>query len=200
MALPPLPIEVNIARPPAEPAEKRPPATGPQPMETPSARPVNPRATLVARLGPTIDAARQIAVDLGARYYDVLSIVVRWSGGERGRGDPVVVSERRFVPTPKVKGVQDVDRQLVPGGQVRRGNVKLTGISPQYSYDDILQLCPRDLRPDEEHFIELVGDGRDGKPPRSRYTVVGDPEHKVASWEVRLVKADEDRLRDGRPR
>jgi hypothetical protein len=199
VALPPLPIEVPIVRPADEPAERRPPLIGPRPGDVPvSLR--DPATSLMARLAPTIDAARQLAVDLGMRYYDVLSIVVRWSGGERGRGDPTVVSERRFTPTPKVTGVKDGDRQSMPGGTVRRGDVELTKISPQYSYDDVLGLLPRDLRSNEEHFIELVGDGRDGRPPRSRYTVIGDPERTPTGWKVRLTKADEDRRRDGTPR
>jgi len=199
--LPPLPIEVVIPRP-----AKLPPAATKYPNPravTPNLdgalhRNPRPECSLVESMAPIVDEMRQMLVDAGLRYYEVFTVVVRWSGGERHRGTPQVLSEQPFLPIPEVSGTSGVDRELRPGGSVRRGGIWLRKLSPRYTSDDILLLFPRELRPDEEHFIEVRGDSRDGaNTPRDRYVIVGRPERKAWGWEVRLLKADEDRTRQG---
>lgn len=199
--LPPLPIEVSFGVTPDQLAPE--PEREPNPrLTTPNEDPRlhlnrRPGTSLVESLAPTVDALRQLGVDLGMRYYQVFSIVVRWSGGERGRGTPTVMCETPFLPVPKVEGLGSVDRALRPAGAVYRGDATLTQISPRYTADDIAALFPRALRDDEEHWIEVRGDGRDGNPPRHRFMVASLPERKATGWSVRLVKADEDRTRRG---
>lgn len=199
--LPPLPIEVAIPRPLRRPHEatKYPnPRAIPPNLDGALHRNRRPECSLVESMAPIVDEMRQMAVDAGLRYYEVFTVVVRWSGGERHRGTPTVLSEQPFLPIPEVSGTSGVDRELRAGGSVRRGGIWLRKLSPRYTIDDILLLFPRELRPDEEHFIEVRGDARDGaNTPRDRYVIAGRPERKAWGWEVRLIKADEDRTRQG---
>lgn len=200
--VPPLPIEVVIARPAPPPRE---------PTKMPNPRPVtperdttlhrNPRpaCSLVESFGDLVDDMRQLEVDMGLRFYEVFSVVVRWSGGERDRGTATVISERPFLPVPVVDGLGNGRRDLRAAGKVSRGEIWLRKLSPRYTEDDIVLLFPRELRADEEHFIEVRGDSRDGSTVRRRYHIVGEPERKAFEWQVRLVKQDEDRTRGGRP-
>lgn len=201
--IPPLPIEVAIPCPPKQPRERT-KFTNPRAI-TPNIdgalhRNPRPECSLVESMAPIVDEMRQMAVDMGLRYYEVFTVVVRWSAGERHRGTPTVISEQPFLPIPEVVGVGNVDRELREGGAVKRGGIWLRKLSPRYTIDDILLLFPRELRDDEEHYIEVRGDSRDGNTPRDRYVIVGRPERKAWGWEVRLLKADEDRTRGGRPR
>lgn len=199
--LPPLPIEVAIPHPLKRPivATKYPNPRAITPnVDSSLHRNRRPECSLVESMAPLVDEMRQMVVDAGLRYYEVFSVVVRWSGGERHRGDPVVIGEQPFLPIPEVVGVGNVDKELRAGGAVRRGGIWLRKLSPRYTIDDILLLFPRELRPDEEAFIEIRGDSRDGtKTPHDRYVIVGRPERKAWGWEVRITKADEDRTRQG---
>lgn len=201
-ALPPLPIEVVIAAPAQRahvPAPHVPRPT--EPGRDPCLRLLaHPECSLVEEMAETVDAMNQLAVDFGVRPYEVWSVVVRWSGGERGRGAPSVVWEQPFLPVPKLSGVAEVNRDLRAGGAAYRGSPRLEKLSPRYTEDDILQLFPRELAPGEEHFIEARLDGRGGsRGVRSRYVVSGKPERRSFDWTVRLTKQDPDRERDGRP-
>jgi len=162
-----------------------------------------PERSLVEDMGSIVDDARQMVTDLGLRPYQVWSVVVRWSGGERGRGTPSVRSQLQFLPTPKVEGIGRVSKDLREGGSVVRGTVRMTEVSPRYTEDDIELLCPRaSLGIGEEHFIEVRHDERDGKTERRRYVVSALPERRPGrfDWEVQLTKQDEDRTRRGVPR
>lgn len=201
--LPPLPIEVTITRPPPP---RREPTKLPNPRPiTPNIdaslhRNLRPECSLVESMADLVDDMRQMEVDLGLRFYEVWSVVVAWSGGERHRGAATVIGETPFLPIPVVNGIGNVNRELRPGGSVKRGDIWLRKLSPRYTQDDILLLFPRELRANEEHFIEVRGDARDGKTVRDRYIIVGRPERKAFEWEVRLTKQDENRTRDGVPR
>lgn len=201
--LPPLPIEVVIARPPAPPKERT-KYPNPRPitpnLDTSLHRNTRPECSLVESMADLVDDMRQLEVDFGLRYYEVFSVVVRWSAGERKRGTGTVIAETPFLPIPEVTGIGNVNRDLRPGGSVKRGDIWLRKLSPRYTQDDILLLFPRELRDDEEHFIEVRGDARDGATVRDRYVIVGRPERKPFGWEVRLTKQDENRTREGRPK
>lgn len=164
---------------------------------------VDPSRSLVEELGGIVDEARQMVTDLGLRPYQVWSVVVRWSGGERHRGTASVRSELQFLPTPNVDGVARVSKDLREGGSVVRGTVRMTELSPRYTEDDIELLFPRStLAQGEEHFIEVRHDARDGRTERRRYVVSALPERRPGrfDWEVQLTKQDEDRTRRGAPR
>jgi len=161
-----------------------------------------PARSLVEELGDVADGMRQLFTDFGLRPYEVFAVVVRWSGGERHRGTPHVISERPFLPTPKVENIATLNHELRAAGQVRRGEVRLSEISPRYTSDDIERLFPRELAAGEELFIEVRVDARDGQTRRDRYVVAGVPERRAArfDWTVDLRKQDENRERDGRAR
>lgn len=199
--LPPLPVEVTIGVTP-EPQSCEPEREPNPRLVTPNDDPRlhlsrAPGKSLVESMAASVDAARQLVVDTGLRYYQVYSVVVKWSGGERGRGTASVLRETPFLPVPKVEGLGAVERSLRPAGAVWRGDARLTQISARYTADDIAALFPRALSDDEEHFIEVRGDGRDGNPPRHRFALASLPERGAFGWSVRLIKADEDRSRRG---
>lgn len=202
-ALPPLPITVVLPVPAPQPADVRPFNPRPPPDRPGNDRGLHllarPECSLAEDMAEVVDDLRQMLVDEGLRPYEVRSVVVRWSGGERHRGTPSVVFERPFLPIPRVHGISGVARDLRPGGTVKRGTVTLTGISPRYTLEDILELIPRDLQRGEEHFIEISLDKREGNPARLRYVVSGTPERRPLDWTVKLTKQDENRDRSGRP-
>lgn len=201
--VPPLPIEVVITRPappPREPTRVPNPRTITPNRDTTLHRNPRPACSLVESFADLVDDMRQMEVDAGLRYYEVFSVVVRWSGGERDRGTATVVSEMAFLPIPEVAGMGNTRRDLRPAGNVKRGEIWLRKLSPRYSEDDIVLLFPRELQPGEEHFIEVRGDARDGSTVRRRFHIAGEPERKAFEWQVRLIKQDEDRTRGGQPR
>ena len=197
----PAPIEVSFPVPYPPPADC--PPSNPRPI-VPALNlrvPANPGCSLVEDFAGLADDMRQMAADFGLRPYLVYSVVVRWSGGERHRGTPSVVWEAAFLPVPKVEGTDQIAHELRAGGDVKRGTLRLTGLSARYTQDDIEHLFCRRLRTDEEHYIEVRVDGRDGtQVVRSRYVISAEPERGVLGWSVRLTKHDEDRTRSGRPR
>ncbi len=183
------------------------------PRRAPDPRSINPRmpggpghlvmrpgCTIVEMMGSQLDMARQMVADVGLRPYQVFSVVVRWSGGERHRGEPSVIWEQPFLPIPKVEDLGAINKDLRPGGRVARGDVRLTGISPRYTEDQIALLFPRQLGPGDEAFIEIRMDARDGEnTPRQRYIVSGQPARRAFDWTVDLTRQDEARTRSGRP-
>lgn len=197
--LPPLPPNIALPRPPRRPGEPG-KLFNPRAASTTLHRNRDPGCSLAASLAPVADDMRQLLVDFGMRHYEVFSIVVRWSGGERHRGEASVISELPFLPVPKVKNVGLVNRELRPAGTVNRGDVALEGLSPRYTQDDILLLFPRELRAGEEHFIEIRMDARDKNAERQRYTFIGRPERRAFDWTVRLTAQDEARTRGGQAR
>ena len=171
------------------------PGLGPNPQ---------PERSLVEDMQPIVDDARQLNTDFGLRPYRVVSVVVRWTGGERGRGDPVVESEKEFLPTPKVKDYSaSLDGELKAAGITDRGTIRLSEISARYTEDDLdalfhLQPLPKD----REGFVEVRHDRRDGETKRRRFVVEGVPFHDAENfqWVCRLLAQDPDRTRAGVPR
>ncbi len=146
-----------------------------------------------------VDDLRQIAVDLGQNPYRVFSVVVRWTGGARGRGDQVLVSESELVPTPQVD-YRPLRQELANAGSLERGTVRLTHVSPRYSEPEIRALLFRDLVDGEEAYIESRIDGRnDGDPQRRRFVVSGAPwlDQKRFQWVVPMTEQDDRRAASG---
>jgi hypothetical protein len=202
-ALPPLPLAVAIVAPEQRahvPAGRNP--RFPTPNQDPRLHLLaDPACALVEQIAGLVDDARQLAVDVGLRPYEVWSVVVRWSGGERHRGTPSILWEQPFLPVPKVTGVSEVDRDLRAGGAVKRGTIRLEKLSARYTQEQICTLfpSPEQLGRADEHFIETRIDGRDGsRTVRARYVVSGTPERRPLDWTVKLTKQDANRERDGR--
>lgn len=157
-----------------------------------------PARSLVEALGPTVDMARQIAVDLGVRPYTVTSITVRWSGGAVGRGEARLVSEVEWLPTPELRSMDGVRGAIVPVGRVERGDARLRRVSPRYTEAELFAMCGCALVDQAlQVWIEVRVDERDGETRRRRFTVQGVPTRRPFEWEVTLAKADEDRTPGG---
>lgn len=173
------------------------------PNTDPHLRGIDGSHTLAAELAETVDDLRQIATDFGIRPYRVFSVRIRWSGAVVGAGEPSVVLEEEFLPTPRVE-LERVRREpREPGGYVERGIVRMDRVSARYTEDQIDALCVgRDAPANEERLIEVRLDGRTGDEPiRRRYAVVEVPFLRAAAfeWVVRLAPQDDPRQRDGRP-
>lgn len=161
----------------------------------------NPAASLVECMADVVDDARQLNTDIGVRPYRVFSVVIRWSGGQVGRGEPTVIQEREFLPTPKVSWTPDrLYSENMSGGILERGDVTLTEVSPRLTEDDIRQMVTfENLSTDCEAFVEIAMDRRDGpNVKRRRFSVKGVPFRRgdKFDWLVRLTSQDSDRNRD----
>lgn len=159
--------------------------------------PDDPSATFAEGMGAIVDDVRSLVSDMGLRPYRVFSVLVRWSGGEVGRGEPVSF-EREFVPTPKLIE-PSVTSEPRSGGLVERGLATLTEISPRYTEDELRDLFGCDERPGVEIFVEVRVDARDGSTERRRFAVSGMPFRDADGfqWVARLIRQDGGRRRDG---
>lgn len=163
----------------------------------------DPSATLVEQLGSVADDLRQLNTDFGLRPYRVFSVRVRWTGGEVGRGECVVISEREFLPTPRLDETGGVAGTPRSGGIAERGSVKLREISPRYTEDEVrgLLCCSLTLAPGVEGWVEVMMDARDGLSRRRRFVVSGIPFRNAGrfEWTATLLRQDQDRSRSGVP-
>lgn len=153
--------------------------------------------TLVEQLGAVADDLRQLHTDFGMRPYTLHAIRIRWTGGEIGRGEDVVVFDEPLLPTPKTDGISSMTRTSTNAGGEERGDVRVSQISPLYTEDQIQRYFAPELRKDEEGFIEIRVDSRDGVTARKRFVVEGTPERRPGrfDWTVVLRKQDENRAR-----
>lgn len=162
--------------------------------------PVNPIESLTEQLGSVVDDIRQIAVDLGQRPYKIHAVRVKWTGGEIGRGKPETVFDQPILPTPRVLNIDQLDRATQPSGTTDKGNIRLDKISPRYTEDEIKYYfsTKADLGKDEQGFIEIYADERDGQTERKRYVVSKTPYRRANKfdWTVVLKIQDEKRLRN----
>lgn len=159
-----------------------------------------PERSLVEDMHGVVNDARQMLTDFGLRPYRVFSVKVRWTGGAVGRGEPVVIEEREFLPTPEVS-VRPVRRDLRAGGAVERGRTTLRQINPDLTEDEIRGLCHCGAQhaTGVQGFVEVRIDERDGSTVRRRFTVASAPAREAGAfqWVVDLEKQDENRTRAG---
>lgn len=156
----------------------------------------NPARSTVEQLNQTVDELRQLYTDIGARPYRVFSIVYQWTGGATGKGEPEVLSQLEFLPTPMV--TINTRNEAKAGGIMTEGSARLTEVSARYSEADIKALFPLELAPGQQSFIEVRLDARDGERPYlRRFTVVDSPELRPLSfdWRIRLQSQDSERDR-----
>lgn len=160
-----------------------------------------PERSLTEAMQPVVDMARQIQADFGQRPYTVHSVVLKWMGGARNKGEAVCCSDTPIVPTPMID-LRPVQRTTTPAGTTERGIVTMSEISAGYTEDDILALFHKQpLDPALEGFIEVRHDRRDGNTKRRRFVVIGTPWHDAEGfqWKARLISQDGDRSRSGKP-
>lgn len=147
-----------------------------------------------------VDEFRQLYTDAGLRPYRVFSVVYSWSGGEEGKGDLDIVSEREFLPRPLVD-TRETTKENTEAGERFQGTAKLTEVSPRMTEDEILAYFPEAPLPRGHFaFIEVRMDLRDGGHViRKRYTVKDPPYRNAAKfyWEVRLLAQQMPRTREG---
>jgi hypothetical protein len=159
--------------------------------------------SFAAELAETADDLRQLASDFGLRPYRVFSVRIRWSGDTVGAGEPRVVLEEEFLPTPRVNLERLRREAREPGGYVERGLIRMDRVSARYTEDQIDALCVgRDAPENEERLIEVRIDGRTGEEPtRRRFAVAEAPFLRAEGfeWIVRLTPQDDARKRDGSP-
>lgn len=158
-----------------------------------------PEQTLYETLGSVADDLRQVNVDLGGRPYRCFSIVVRWSGGEVGKGQASVISEVELTPTPHVD-LRPMRSEMTAAGKKEKGYIKLTEISPRFTEDDIRSVFHVQPVPvGHQGFIEVRHDARDGETVRRRYTVRGVPWRDIDNfqWVARLSDEEQGRDRAG---
>lgn len=170
------------------------------PNDDPALRPhPSPERSFAETMGEIVDEARQLQTELGLRPYRVFSVLVRWSGGSPGRGEPCVVMEREILPTPLLR-LDGARGSMRSGGVAERGNVRLAEISTRYTEDELRALFHGEHSlPNESAFIEIRMDARDGVVTRRRFVVAGAPFRDLDKWEwtVPLVEQTPNRTRGG---
>jgi len=161
----------------------------------------NPGRSIVAGFAGVVDGLRQLETNAGLRPYRVFAVVVKWSGGEVGRGDPTVESEVELLPTPlvRLKGIRFENK---PGGKTDRGYVEVSEVSTRYTEEQLLTAfhVKQPLGEGREAFYEIVRDARDGQPGlRRRFVLRQVPDHDAENfqWILRLSAQDKSRGKDG---
>jgi hypothetical protein len=158
--------------------------------------------TLAREFVPLADELRDMLTEFGLRPYKVRIIRIQWSGGERGIGQPSVVSELHLLPTPKVTDLSGLSEIVHSIGLHEVGGILLTEISGRFT-EEALKGYDADetpIPPDQEFFYEIEFPRPDGQPSvRRRFFPSSPPEYKAGKlqWTVRLERAHEDRLRNG---
>jgi hypothetical protein len=162
-----------------------------------------PRAplTVVERLAPVADRLRTVRDRIGLTPWRTWVVGYRWSGGARGRGEPILFKEVELLPRPVLVSAAGMRVTPTSGGVVANGIVRLVEISPRYTEDDLdllLQPTPTDV----EVFVEMRLDGRDGATPeRYAFRPAGKPSRDAGKlqWTVDLRACDA-RTREGHRR
>lgn len=153
--------------------------------------------TLVEELGEVADDLRQIGVEMGLHPYTVHVVRIRWSGSEQGRGKPTTVLDRPLQPTPTISSINVLDRLQDSAGVVERGDIRMTGVSPRYTEDELDGYFGKE--DDEEAFYEVRIDKRDGTTKRRRFVLSNAPERRPGNfdWSLTLTSQDDARERSG---
>lgn len=170
-------------------------------------RPLTPeeaRQSIVMRIAPTVDRARQRVVAAGLRPYRVFLTWTLWvlanSKGEprlpvvltteRGQGVEYLLGRVEILPTPRVMSLDSVSLSSSGAGIVPMGSVRIDQISALYTRDVLMgvavpanELPFKGQTPDEKHipepyefFYEVVEDGRgDCAPKRERFRIMSEP-------------------------
>jgi hypothetical protein len=166
--------------------------------------------SLVHRLAPRIDRARQYLTRFGLRPYRVFLHWVKWTGLERGEGEEEEIPGGliEILPTPKVKSLDAVAARFFSGGVLPVGSIQVSRISALFTQDQLTGLAvpteeftehndpprlassarlPRkpsvnSLPEPFDFFWEVVEDGR-GDDPAARN------KFRLAAWPMREAGA-----------
>lgn len=159
--------------------------------------------TLTQKLVPCVDKLRDLNTKLGARPYQVALVHTRWTGGSRGEGAEEVLKRELILPTPDVPNIDAIARELQSVGQNEGGTVRVLEISPAYSEECLTGLGSLgEPVPDDQNFYWEITLLRNQRAPLHRRFVLRSPPKLDATnmqWVVSLLRADEDRARNGDP-
>lgn len=159
--------------------------------------------TLADELIETADDLRDLATEFGIRRVAVHLVRLQWSGGERGRGEPVILEDVEIQPNPKVLDLANLQEVISDVGLREVGEVLVDGISGTYTFEQLYgrNADGSDLGREEGFFYELAFVQRDRsiKPVRRRFTPTSTPSYQAGrvAWSVRLARAQGDRQRGG---
>lgn len=163
---------------------------------------MNIKSTLAQKLIPVADSIRNLNTRFGLRSYKLRIVRVRWSGGRRGMGYPVVDATMDILPTPLVQDLTTVTEILNPVGLDEAGMIGVSEISGRFT-DAELRLAFDDGEPpgpDEEVFYEIEYPQPEDKDSiKRRFSLRGAPYYDAGQfqWRIRLEKANEDRSAAG---
>lgn len=168
-------------------------------------QPSEAKRTLVNRFGPRVDRLRQLATKFGLRPYRVFMVWSRFSGGEEGAGEKVILRREEIVPTPKVEGLDSTRFVMSHPGVIPEGTARLSQISIQYTSDHLRGLwIPEQhedrIEPGYAFEYEIVEDGRgDSQPVRCLYRLSSQPERQAGKvgWVLTLERVSGDLERNG---
>jgi hypothetical protein len=159
--------------------------------------------TLARRFVPLADSLRDLLTKFGLRAYKVTIVRVEWTGGKRGRGLPVVLSENIILPTPKISSFDALTELVQPIGLEELGSVELSQISGTFSEDDLRGFTKDGdgISPNQEFFYEVEFYPNDGPPQKRRFYPKSSPVYFPGrlQWSIRLEKSNNDRDRNGDP-
>jgi hypothetical protein len=166
------------------------------------------RCTIVARLGSTVDRARQAATRVGARPYRCFLVWTCWGGEEAGEGAEREVARVEILPTPIVRDLTGVALSPVASGVLPVGSLRVTEVSTLLTADQLtgkaVPLAHEDRIPEPyDFFYEVTLDARgDPQPPRNRYRLAALPSldvERTFGWALLLERVSGDVDRHGQP-
>lgn len=140
------------------------------------------------------------------RPWEVKIVRCRSMGGRRrGDGPTEVVAQWSILPTPKIGDMSGVKQLITPDQLRETGTMIVTEISNAYTEDMLMGRGPAggNVGRDEVVFYEVAwidGDGCVGEA--RRFVLDGAPTYipESAQWQVTLMRAHDDRDRNGTPR
>lgn len=166
------------------------------------------RQTLASKLVPVVDKIRQLNSRFGIRPYRVFMVHTQWTGGEPGVGDEMILSRIEILPTPRVRGMEGIDTNVLATGLTEEGTVEVDQISARLTEDDLLGRTPDLNDPNQQRtiagpvdfFWEIV-EARGQRPNavirRFNPSALPGLSRDGFQWKITLVKQDYDRGRNG---
>jgi hypothetical protein len=144
--------------------------------------------TTIQDLLQTVDDARSVATDLGARLYRVFVRVRTWAGATQGDGAYADV-DTEILPRPRLR-MQMVDGEFNPlddvntaAGDHVQGIIKVDKISAQIA---LATLRPALAENQRQYFVLQGADGGEVAP--ILYVANGPPIRKTTEWTLQLLK------------
>ena len=165
--------------------------------------------SFAARLQPTVDRLRQLAVSFGVRPYRCYLVHVMWTGETVGDGSPMEISRREILPTPRVRDMGGIGQILESFGNTETGSVTVDRITASLAEDDLMGLTPDLVDPSlprtglrNREFFWIIQENRPSCPPGRprRFIPAAAPtlSRSGLEWRISLKKQDGDLARNPR--